>query len=214
MRNKKIAGIKLSVILFFLVSCCGLCFIVYITTPTKSSVNTVTDSSSGNPNQQDVNGDSIQKVTETPTCIQDKLNSKKCSTCKMATATYTNLDCSKYNKEIEDVSCTATCPKCNQDEVKEKSCVGCNVASGTFLNADCSTYIKDIDDSSCSNLCPAPEPPYIAPAPTYTAPSYACNCSRTCEQMISCDEAYYQLNQCGCNKRDNDNDGVPCESIC
>lgn len=46
------------------------------------------------------------------------------------------------------------------------------------------------------------------------SPSYSCNCSKTCTQMISCDEAYYQLNQCGCSKRDGDRDGVPCESIC
>jgi hypothetical protein len=43
--------------------------------------------------------------------------------------------------------------------------------------------------------------------------SYACNCSRTCGQM-TCEEAYFQLNQCGCGRRDGDNDGVPCEEIC
>ncbi|MBU0708447.1 hypothetical protein KJ596_01700 [Patescibacteria group bacterium] len=32
--------------------------------------------------------------------------------------------------------------------------------------------------------------------------------------MSSCQEAYYQLNTCGCGKRDGNNDGVPCESIC
>ncbi len=44
--------------------------------------------------------------------------------------------------------------------------------------------------------------------------SYACNCSKTCGQMSSCQEAYFQLNNCGCRRRDGDNDGVPCESIC
>lgn len=43
---------------------------------------------------------------------------------------------------------------------------------------------------------------------------YACDCSKLCGQISSCDEAYYQLNQCGCSKRDSDRDGVPCESIC
>lgn len=46
------------------------------------------------------------------------------------------------------------------------------------------------------------------------AASYSCNCSKSCEQMASCEEAYYQLNQCGCSRRDSDGDGVPCESIC
>ena len=45
-------------------------------------------------------------------------------------------------------------------------------------------------------------------------PSYSCNCSKTCGAMSSCREAYFQLNNCGCRRRDGDNDGVPCESIC
>ena len=43
---------------------------------------------------------------------------------------------------------------------------------------------------------------------------YFCNCSKTCTQISSCDEAYYQLNNCGCSARDGDKDGVPCESLC
>lgn len=44
--------------------------------------------------------------------------------------------------------------------------------------------------------------------------AYTCNCSKICDKMSSCDEAYYQLRQCGCSKRDGDKDGVPCENIC
>ena len=44
--------------------------------------------------------------------------------------------------------------------------------------------------------------------------NFICNCSKTCSQMSSCAEAYYQLNACGCSTRDVDNDGVPCENIC
>lgn len=43
---------------------------------------------------------------------------------------------------------------------------------------------------------------------------YACNCSKTCTAISSCEEAYYQLVNCGCSKRDGDLDGVPCESLC
>ncbi len=53
----------------------------------------------------------------------------------------------------------------------------------------------------------------IAPV-TNTNSGYTCNCSKTCANMASCEEAYYQLNQCGCSARDGDHDGVPCESIC
>lgn len=66
--------------------------------------------------------------------------------------------------------------------------------------------------------------PYIAPTsqPAPTSPpsgggssgSWTCNCSKTCSNMSSCEEAYYQLNTCGCSVRDGDDDGVPCENIC
>ncbi|MDD2890866.1 MAG: thermonuclease family protein [bacterium] len=47
-----------------------------------------------------------------------------------------------------------------------------------------------------------------------SSPSYTCNCSKTCAQMSSCTEAQYQLNVCGCSRRDGDGDGVACDSDC
>lgn len=44
--------------------------------------------------------------------------------------------------------------------------------------------------------------------------TYVCNCSKTCSQMSSCTEAQYQLNVCGCSKRDADKDGIACDSDC
>ena len=52
-------------------------------------------------------------------------------------------------------------------------------------------------------------PPTAVPGPQFT-----CNCSKSCSAMASCQEAYFQLNTCGCSRRDSDRDGVPCESIC
>lgn len=43
---------------------------------------------------------------------------------------------------------------------------------------------------------------------------YICNCAKTCTQISTCKEAYYQLDNCGCSVRDGDNDGIPCESLC
>ena len=72
-------------------------------------------------------------------------------------------------------------------------------------------------------LAPTKAPATIAPTSQPTSPpstsqptsaSYSCNCSKTCPNMSSCAEAQYQLNVCGCSRRDGDNDGVPCESIC
>ncbi len=44
--------------------------------------------------------------------------------------------------------------------------------------------------------------------------NYTCNCSKTCMQMSSCNEAQYQLNVCGCKARDADSDGIACDSDC
>ena len=44
-------------------------------------------------------------------------------------------------------------------------------------------------------------------------PRYSCGARKTCSQL-SCDEAYFQLNNCGNKRLDNDGDGVPCESVC
>ncbi|MDE0609259.1 MAG: SH3 domain-containing protein [Anaerolineaceae bacterium] len=52
------------------------------------------------------------------------------------------------------------------------------------------------------------------PPTAVSGPQFSCNCSKTCSAMASCEEALYQLNQCNCKRRDTDNDGVPCESIC
>ena len=49
-----------------------------------------------------------------------------------------------------------------------------------------------------------------APAPS----AFSCVPSKTCGQMKSCEEALYHLNVCDNKRRDADNDGIPCESIC
>lgn len=54
----------------------------------------------------------------------------------------------------------------------------------------------------------------IPPAPQ-SQTGYTCDCSRTCTgAILTCEEAYFQLNQCGCSRRDDDDDGVPCENLC
>jgi len=53
--------------------------------------------------------------------------------------------------------------------------------------------------------------PTIAPS---NNTGFICNCDKTCTQITTCSEAYFQLNECGCKKRDTDDDGIPCESLC
>jgi hypothetical protein len=64
------------------------------------------------------------------------------------------------------------------------------------------------------NLPNKKQPTLNSPTKIPAVPSYRCNCSKTCTQISTCAEAYYQLNTCGCSVRDGDGDGVPCENLC
>lgn len=56
---------------------------------------------------------------------------------------------------------------------------------------------------------------YVAPlVQANNSDSWACDCSKTCPNMSSCAEAQYQLNTCGCQARDGDDDGMACDSDC
>lgn len=41
---------------------------------------------------------------------------------------------------------------------------------------------------------------------------YSCDCKKTCPNISSCEEAQYLLTACGCTARDNDHDGIACDS--
>jgi len=78
-------------------------------------------------------------------------------------------------------------------------------------------------DGACPIVQPtSPPKPTSPPAQTDIKPSvsnspsgsWTCNCSKGCGAISSCEEAYYQLNTCGCSVRDADHDGIPCESLC
>lgn len=47
-----------------------------------------------------------------------------------------------------------------------------------------------------------------------TENNFTCNCSKTCPQISTCEEAQYQLNHCGCTVRDADHDGIACDNEC
>ncbi|MBP9759039.1 S-layer homology domain-containing protein [Candidatus Dojkabacteria bacterium] len=54
----------------------------------------------------------------------------------------------------------------------------------------------------------------IKPGATPISSIYICNCAKTCSEITTCTEAYFQLQSCGCSARDNDGDGIPCTNIC
>lgn len=64
-----------------------------------------------------------------------------------------------------------------------------------------------------TNAQPTEAPQQVQPTQAPAVTGYSCDCNKTCGAM-TCEEAYFQLNTCGCQARDNDNDGVPCESVC
>lgn len=60
---------------------------------------------------------------------------------------------------------------------------------------------------------PTPEPAISSPVAPSGGAGWACNCKKTCPNM-SCAEAQYQLNSCGCSARDADDDGTACDAQC
>lgn len=56
--------------------------------------------------------------------------------------------------------------------------------------------------------------PTSVPVQNNNSTGFSCNCSKTCPQMTSCAEAQYQLNVCGCSRRDADDDGIACDAEC
>gem|GEM_PF-5350362 len=102
---------------------------------------------------------------------------------------------------------------CIQDQEISRKCNACKAAELSYYNVDCSISTKTIEDSSCSSLCPIPATPPPVVVYEEPTPSYKCNCKKTCPNM-SCDEAQFQLNSCGCKARDADKDGIACDSQC
>ncbi len=94
---------------------------------------------------------------------------------------------------------------CEKKELSRK-CTSCKTSTVTYQKWDCSTYSEKITDSKCTSSCSV--------STVKTSPSYICNCSKTCPQMSSCEEAQYQLKVCGCSARDADKDGLACDLDC
>lgn len=96
----------------------------------------------------------------------------------------------------------------------DNTCKG-NVYTGTYKDPN------NVSPTPTTTPLPTPTPTPralvmpVAPS-TQAKPSsaYTCNCKKTCAQMSSCEEAQYQLKVCGCGARDNDKDGIACDSDC
>ena len=81
----------------------------------------------------------------------------------------------------------------------------------------CDGNTEQSASSASKAVEPTPTPAPSSSSASQVAPSggtgWACNCKKTCPSM-SCAEAQYQLNSCGCSARDADHDGTACDAQC
>lgn len=102
-----------------------------------------------------------------------------------------------------------------QEEFKKAQEEAKNAKKGLWADNVCNKpeekETQEESSSSTSTTTPVPTP---QPTPKPATPTYTCDCSKTCAQMSSCAEAQYQLNTCGCTRRDADKDGIACDSDC
>jgi len=47
--------------------------------------------------------------------------------------------------------------------------------------------------------------------PVQSSSNFVCDCSKSCSKLSSCEEAQFQLKNCGCSARDGDLDGIACD---
>lgn len=90
----------------------------------------------------------------------------------------------------------------------------CVMASPTPTATPVPTPVVTPRPTPVPTRAPTPVPQPVTPQ-TQTAPAsgWSCNCQKTCPNL-SCAEAQFQLNSCGCSQRDADKDGLACDAQC
>lgn len=51
-------------------------------------------------------------------------------------------------------------------------------------------------------------------SPTPDPATFRCDCTKSCSQLTTCEEATFQLRSCSCKNLDGNNDGIACNSLC
>jgi micrococcal nuclease len=54
----------------------------------------------------------------------------------------------------------------------------------------------------------------FTPTPAPQTNSFACDCSKSCNDISTCEEATFQLKSCSCKSLDGNSDGIACNSLC
>lgn len=102
-----------------------------------------------------------------------------------------------------------------------------NCAEAVFFLRDCGHKARDRDNDGipCEKLCGKTKEIMAKRLNAQTAtigsallssPSipFSCAPKKSCGQMVSCEEARFQLKQCGNTKLDGNGDGIPCNALC
>ncbi|MDQ6985504.1 MAG: hypothetical protein Q9M76_04370 [Candidatus Dojkabacteria bacterium] len=143
-----------------------------------------------------------------------------------------NYDCSLREVQVNDSSCNNLCPvvetnyKTTNTLPKEEVVVGrvvtteepttipqVNLVENPLNSGEKYDLGITVNPTPSQSLLVEPSNP-LAESSSAPSSNYSCDCKKACRYMVSCDEAYFQLNTCHCAARDADNDGVPCEDIC
>ena len=78
-----------------------------------------------------------------------------------------------------------------------------------------SVSIQGAADTKTPTQTPSPIKVTVKkPGQTGISYEYVCNCSKTCAEITTCSEAYYQFQSCGCLDIDTNKDSIPCENLC
>jgi endonuclease YncB( thermonuclease family) len=101
-----------------------------------------------------------------------------------------------------------------QDKFKESEKIAREENKGLWNISACPVITPTINPITTTKLStPKPIQTTIQTSDIVSSGSYTCDCKKTCPNM-SCSEAQYQLKSCGCSARDNDGDGMACDSQC
>ncbi|NTV31068.1 hypothetical protein HGA91_03790 [candidate division WWE3 bacterium] len=79
----------------------------------------------------------------------------------------------------------------------------------TAINTPVPTNTPRLQPTAIPTVVPTNTPRPIEPTARQAA--YVCDCSKTCKQISTCQEAQYQLTTCNCTARDGDDDGIACD---
>lgn len=101
-----------------------------------------------------------------------------------------------------------------QDEFKQAQTMARDNNLGLWSNKTCSGEKGKIAEQETGRKSTVATYPIVKDNEAVGKTNLKCAGKTRCSEMNDCEEAYFYFEQCGVNRLDGDNDGVPCEVIC